>query len=67
MKKQSWDCTNVNVKLQKISSEELKQRLAELWRVLLKERCQFVNSNCLVPVRVSSRNHGSPLTKRKTR
>lgn len=62
MKRQSWDCTNIKIKLHKISTEELKQRLAELWQVLVEESCQFVNSQTLVPAKSKSRNHrSSPL------
>ena len=39
-----WVCSQINIKLHQISAEELKQRLAELWSVLVKERSQFHRS-----------------------
>jgi hypothetical protein len=64
---QSWDCQIIKIKPQVISSRELKQRLAELWELLVQNESQFQKMNP-VPVRDYSLSpQALPLQKRRAR
>ncbi len=59
-KKIEWDCKKIIKKLHSVSKLEIEQRLAELWEVLVENKCQFLDSEVLLPVKSES-----PLFKNK--
>lgn len=46
-----WSCEQIKFKFHKVSGEELKQRLAELWDVLVENKSQFQRSQSFVDLK----------------
>ena len=46
-----WRCRQIGLKFHKVSGEELKQRLAELWDVLVENKSQFQRSQSFVSLK----------------
>ncbi len=51
MSSPNWMCTRIIKKFKSVSDTELKQRLDELWDVLVQDKSQFPCSQVLIPVK----------------
>lgn len=53
-KNRRWECDLIKLKFHKVEDSDFKNLLAELWEVLLNNRCQLDRSQVLVPVKSQS-------------
>jgi hypothetical protein len=62
--REEWTCAKIETVLKQISETEIKQRLAELWEILIENNCQFQSrSQAFVKIETRARLSNPLLSK----